>query len=300
LDVANRLRRLRNTTAPLIDSVPVAGPALQRTWARRRFATERALLKGGDPSSSSHPSIIHFSLNKAATQHVRRLLVRCATPVGLVPVHLNGYAFWSDLPYADHGAAVDPALAGAFHPEGYLYSSFGGFVGGLADLDRYRKVLVVRDPRDILVSQFFSIATSHQTPGAAKRAEFLERRDHARRIGIDAYALERAPVVKAILRRYADELLPVPGTLVATYEELVTDLGPWLRRALAFLDLPADEALVAELITASRPAPEREDVTAKRRQVTPGDHRRKLEPETIAALDEQLGPELAAFGYSVS
>lgn len=298
MDVANRLRRLRTTTAPLVDSVPFAGPALQRTWARRRFSTERALLAGADPTSSDHPSILHLSLNKAATQHVRRLLVRCSAPAGLVPVHLNGYAFWSDLPYADHGAVVDPALAPAFHPRGYLYSSFGGFVGGLDDLDRYRKLLVVRDPRDVLVSQFFSIAASHQTPGAAKRAEFLQRRQHAREIGIDAFALERAPVVKATLRRYADELLPVSGTLVTTYEELVTDLGAWLRRTLAFLDLPADEAVVAELVAASAPAPRREDVTAKRRQVTPGDHRRKLAAETIAALDEQLADELAAFGYT--
>lgn len=296
MDVANRLRRLRNTTAPLVDSVPVAGPALQRTWARRRFSTERALLKGADPSPSDHASILHFSLNKAATQHVRRLLVRCAAPTGLVPVHLNGYAFWSDLPYADHGAVVDPALAPAFHPEGYLYSSFGGFVGGLPHLERYRKVLVVRDPRDILVSQYFSIAASHQTPGTAKRAEFLQRRERARRIGIDAYVLERAPVVQTVLRRYVDELLPVPGTVVTTYEELVTDPGRWLRRTLGFLDLPAEEDVVAELVAASRP-PAQEDVHAKRRQVTPGDHRRKLAAGTIAALDELLAPELDAFGY---
>jgi hypothetical protein len=297
LDVANRLRRLRNTAAPLVDSVPFAGPALQRTWARRRFSTERALLAGADPTTSDHPSVVHFSLNKAATQHVRRLLVRCSAPAGLVPVHLNGYAFWSDLPYADHGATVDPALAGAFHPEGYLYSSFGGFVGGIDHVERYRKLLVVRDPRDILVSQFFSIATSHQTPGTAKRAEFLQRREHAREVGIDAFVLERAPVVKAALRRYADELVPLPGTLVTTYEELVTDLGAWLRRTLAFLELPAPEALVADLVAASAPPPTQEDVTAKRRQVTPGDHRRKLDGATIAALDEQLAPELAAFGY---
>jgi hypothetical protein len=300
LDVANRLRRLRTTTAPLLDSVPVAGPALQRTWARRRFSTERALLGGADPTTSGHPSVLHLSLNKAATQHVRRLLVRCTASAGLVPVHLNGYAFWSDLPYADHGAVVDPALARAFHPQGNLYSSFGGFVGGLPDLERYRKVLVVRDPRDLLVSQYFSIANSHQTPGAAKRAEFLQRREHAREVGIDAFVLERAPVVQAALRRYADELLPVPGTLVTTYEELVTDLGRWLRRTRSFLDLPADESLVAALVAESRPAPEREDINAKRRQVTPGDHRRKLAEETVAALDEQLADELATFGYAAS
>ncbi len=298
MDVANRLRRLRTTAAPLVESVPVAGPALQRTWARRRFATERALLRGADPSPSNHPSILHFSLNKAATQHVRRLLVRCSAPVGLVPVHLNGYAFWSDLPYADHGTVLDPALARAFHPEGYLYSSFGGFVGGIDGLERYRKLLVVRDPRDILTSQFFSIAASHQTPGAAKRAEFLQRRARAQEIGIDAFVLERAPATQAILRRYADELLPVPGTLLTTYEELVTDLGAWLRRTLAFLDLPADEEVVARLVTAERPPPRQEDQLAKRRQVTPGDHRRKLAPDTIAALDELLAPELETFGYA--
>jgi hypothetical protein len=298
LDVDQRLRRLRTTATPVVESVPLAGPAVRRTWVRRRFATERALLAGADPATTDRASILHLSLNKAATQHVRRLLVRCAAPTGLVPVHLNGYAFWSDVPYADHGEVVDPVLAPAFHPQGYLYSSFGGFVGGLPELERYRKLLVVRDPRDVLVSQFFSIAASHQTPGPAKRASFEERRRHARDVGLDAFVLERAPVVGAALRRYAEELLPVPGTVVATYEDLVADLGAWLRATLPDLGLPVDDAVIAELVAAERPPPAAEVVTAKRRQVTPGDHRRKLAPDTVAALDALLADELATFGYS--
>lgn len=45
-----------------------------------------------------------------------------------------------------------------------------------------------------------------------------------------------------------------------------------------------------------RPAQERPDKHVRR--VTPGDHREKLQPATIARLNEAFGDVLERFGYS--
>lgn len=41
-----------------------------------------------------------------------------------------------------------------------------------------------------------------------------------------------------------------------------------------------------------------EDAARHKRQVPPGDHRRKLRPETIAAMNAVIGEELGRFGYA--
>lgn len=249
-------------------------------------------------STVDRRSVIHFSVNKAATQYVRRILVRCTEPLGLVPAHLNGYAFWSDLPYFDHPTASKATIERAFRPSGYLYSSFGGYVSGIPDVESYDKVLVVRDPRDVLTSQFFSISLSHQVPGADKRAAFLERRARAHELGIDAFVLERSAALASILDRYITELLPQPRVLLLRYEELVTQLPTFLEELCEFLHVRLETEVHAGILAQAQPAPGKEDPRSKVRQVTPGDHRRKLREETIERLGEVFATHLERFGYS--
>ncbi len=45
-------------------------------------------------------------------------------------------------------------------------------------------------------------------------------------------------------------------------------------------------------------AAEKEDVWSHKRKVTPGDHREKLQPETIRRLDQIFAPVLDRLGYS--
>ena len=81
------------------------------------------------------------------------------------------------------------------------------------------------------------------------------------------------------------------------YEDMVTDTDRWLDRLAAFSGQPVTEALRARLgpkIDFTVPS---EDTTRHKRQVRPGDHRRKLAPDTIATLTRAFRPELDFFGY---
>jgi hypothetical protein len=156
-------KRAMRKAARVVQNNPVLRPLFGDWVFRTRWKTELALLEGESLSDSQHPSIIHMGLHRSASQWVKSILRRAGNTVGLVHVQWNSMAFHSDYPYLDHLDEVGQ-YGEIFHPKGYLYSSFGGYPVGVPQFERYKVILVVRDPRDLLVSRYFSIAYSHSVP----------------------------------------------------------------------------------------------------------------------------------------
>lgn len=179
----------------------------------------------------------------------------------------------------------------AFDPIGHCYGPFRWF-REIPDLDKYRAVLHLRDPRDGLVSEYFSFGFSHVT----KTKKQIEHRDWVRQQTIDEYVLQVAEKKLDIHQAYVEQLLPRPNVLYVTYEQMIEDFDGWLQRIAEHTDLAIPEAL--DRIKATHVSSvEKEDPTKHVRQMTPGDHLRKLKPETIERLNDQFRPVLDALGY---
>jgi hypothetical protein len=176
---------------------------------------------------------------------------------------------------------------------------------------RYRRVmrlehiLQVRDPRDILVSQYFSFGWIHgQKEWEAAK---VREREWIQTVTIDEYVLSRAvtrdlggrPALKARYRPLMKMLKKRPENItLLKYEDMALDYPAWIPRALAPLGLAQDAAFVDQVLRAYRHEFEVQGETqTHRRKVTPGDHIEKLKPETIAALNNLFAEELAALGY---
>jgi len=275
---------------------------LIRTWStHRRFRVERELIKGRHRSRSSHRSIIHFSVNKAATQYVKSTLSRCAVENGMVPARIHDYAFHSDLPYLDQLSPQEMAhYQHIFKPFGYLYSVFGGMVEGIPNLNDYHTVLMIRDPRDVLTSLYFSSAYSHRPPtGRSKIEAFEKQRALAQRVGIDQYVIHESDQVHRVYHRYLDLVVKRPNVYVTTYENMISDFPVWLDSLLGYCDLKISSQLQQELLEeAHRSRLTKEDASKHMRQVTPGDHQRKLQPETVAHLNSLFSDTLEGFKYT--
>lgn len=128
----------------------------------------------------------------------------------MTPIHLHGYAFNSAFPFLDDLSLEEmQKYAYLFKRRGYVYSVFGGAIEGIPALEQYRIFLMVRDPRDVLTSMYYSSAYSHPVPEATgdKREAFLARRRHTREISIDQFALENAEHKRAIYQHYTDLLV---------------------------------------------------------------------------------------------
>jgi hypothetical protein len=177
-------------------------------------------------------------------------------------------------------------------------------------------ILHLRDPRDVLVSMYYSYCFIHAGEIAGNtgyRKEIAER-------GIDDFVLGKASdrsgsypgdygtgghledVIGNMPKRYADytdKLLGKPNVTLVKYEEMVTNYRAWLEKFIRPFALKDEGRVVDELVSmAPRLFPKRsQDVMNHLRHVTPGDYRNKLKPETIRQLDAIFAGTLDALGY---
>lgn len=190
--------------------------------------------------------------------------------------------------YAPNMALDDTYFGIALHPKTQDLDIF----------DRYRIVLQMRDPRDCIVSAYFSFRQSHIMPtDKSKAKEFAAQRSRLAAKDIDTYAIEAAPKYLGRCSKMRRILTEYPDALALTYESMVLDTEGWLHRIAAFLDQPLTESLRAKLGNKIDFVVKSEDPKLHKRQVRPGDHRRKLRPKTIETINQILMPERDFFRY---
>ena len=280
-------------------------PLLRNVVLRVKYREEISLINACRASSSDHRSNLHFSVNKSATQYVKHILRSCAKEHAMIHIDFGGYAFHSNFPYLDQLSPEQMrSFQHLFRASGYVYSPFGGMVADIPQIADYHIVLVLRDPRDVLTSEFFSIGRSHRMPPAAsnKSGAFRELRSRARVLTIDEYVICESARVKAAYQRYIDSLLE-PGHPVAVlkYEDMILDFPRWLTKLEAHCELSMSSELRERLMNDARRAGSRkEQVDSHARQLRPGDHRRKLREQTIAELNERFTDILSRLDYELS
>jgi hypothetical protein len=183
-------------------------------------------------------------------------------------------------------------------------------------IEKYDVILHLRDPRDVLVSMYYSYCFIHagEIPGnTGYRREIADR-------GIDDFVLGKASersrdypgdygtgghledLIGNMPRRYADyvaNLVGRPNVTLVKYEEMVTNYRAWLEKFVRPFALREEARVVDEMVSlAPKLFPKRsEDVMQHVRHVTPGDYRAKLQPGTIRQLDAIFADALEALGY---
>jgi hypothetical protein len=264
---------------------------------------ELALINGTHRNHNTHPSIIHFSLNKAATQYTKNILRRCASESGMVPLGIHDFAFNTDFPYLDQLSASEmQRYRHLFKPKGYLYSVFGGMIEGIPDLEEYILVLMTRDPRDVLVSEYYSIAHSHPVPDSqgSKYEHFMERRRTAQRTNIDDFVVDDSDRIYRILERYKALLIDrYPHTYVTRFEDMTSDFPQWLSGLAEGCRLTLSDELRRSLLEQNdRLRPREENIRRHVRKGKAEDYKEKLRPDTIDFLNKKFSTLLAVFGYT--
>ena len=197
---------------------------------------------------------------------------------------------------------ADPALAKVLRP-GVAYGGFRDFPTGLAAAPLFRdglKVLMVRDPRDALVSEYFSNAYSHALPSGdattGEAAHMLEQRNAALHSDVEAYVGRQSAALLGTLAPFT-ALPEDPRLLVLRYEDVILDKPTLIRRVAAHFGWTLNEQLITNILSWADVRPDVENPQAFIRKVTPGDHREKLSPAMIARLDAQFAPFMARYGY---
>jgi hypothetical protein len=156
----------------------------------------------------------------------------------------------------------------------------------------------IRDPRDILVSEYFSLGWIHPTEGT----DLDEVRKSLQEMSIDDYVLYQCTQREFTLeRRFAplvERMLNPEFETVVTYETMVTNFSKWLAQVVPVFGIRHSKLAVIQLAWRYRNEfRARQETMTHKRCITPGDHRRKLKPSTIDALNLRFESILTKFGY---
>src|SRR5690606_4370510 len=116
---------------------------------------------------------------------------------------------------------------------------------------------------------------------------------------IDRYALTQVASYKNRMQILRNLLTGHEDILSLKYEDMVLNTEAWLNQISHFVDQPVTDALRQKLGDKIDFTVSKENVARHKRQVTPGDHKRKLKPETIAEMSDRLRDELEFFGYDI-
>jgi len=279
-----------------------------------RLPVESLLLEDKINIITNKQSLIFFTVHKCASAYVDRILKRL-TKDFLRPVDFEAF-FWAHKPSALkydlekylHWKADNPKEAikqsaddvdGLFEHKGYCYGAFRKLIGVIPNLEMYKIILMLRDPRDILVSLYYSLRYSHEIPSGNPYTTKLmcEARQKVCEMTIDDYVLDEAHVFMNRYLEYCGVLMGKSNVLFLKYEDMIQDFPVWLNSIVSFLGFDIKKDVLDAIISEADFQVKEEDVYSHKRQVTPGDHMRKLRPATIEQLNHDLKSVLDMLGY---
>lgn len=199
-----------------------------------------------------------------------------------------------------HNSCVPDRL---IHP-GNVYGGFRRFPRSLTSNAQFRegrKILMVRDPRDALVSQYFSFAKNHIIPDGndseGPRRKIMNTRHDVAQISVDQYVVREAYEMNMVMCGYAD-MIKDPSCLVIRYEDVIFSKRRLLQIICDHFDWSITSQDFDDILHHVDIQPVTEDPSRFIRKVAPGDHREKLAERTIDALNNRLEPAMTLFGYS--
>lgn len=246
------------------------------------------------PAPASIDSFFVFSLHKAGSTLLNKVINDCCTYRKIPFINFPSNSFTRGFTLAE----VEHSFVTHFEPQGYCYGGFRLVTPAFKKFDfaSVKKIYLIRDPRDILVSFYYSVLKSHTIPKEGTVSENMNKeRKRIENLDINNYVLEQAPGVLNGMRNI--QLLGQENIRLYRYEDIIFRKKEWIKDMLSFLDLDLEDTQIDKIVSKHDIRPDKEDQSKHIRQVTPGDHKEKLNKNTIEKLNIIFQEPLLKYGY---
>ena len=251
---------------------------------------EEHLLNGTFHPKNGLPSVALFTLHKAGSTFLSERLASLCTEKKFLVADFEHYMIRKGLLY-ENAFAEESVCRLVFSVKGVFHKAIRipvnpDWLGGT------KVLLVTRDPRDIATSFYFSLKHSHVIYNESGRKE----RRRLESTSIDQFILESTYFESAVLNleKYRPFFSLGDRFLHVSYETVVTRPEFACAQITSFLGFSPRRG---KLFSANDFMVSREDVMSHRRQILPGDHARKLSPETIRCCNERIRPLASFYGW---
>ena len=191
-----------------------------------------------------------------------------------------------------HGIQKDAAVC--FNKTGCIYTGFRHFPAFDLDVSGAPVIWLVRDPRDMMVSLYYSVLKSHVIPKGL--VSFTKNRKEAAKLDINQYVIEKSKSFAGQFQRY-QKMLEGSDLKIYRYEDVIYDKEKWLTDVVSKLGVERNQRHIKNIAKQFDVIPETENENKHIRQVHPGNHTRKLTNQTIQELNTLFSDFLKYFNY---
>ncbi len=238
-------------------------------------------------------SVLFFTVHKSASTFFNWYLKELCLQTGHIYMDINGYF----VTQGQKGVLKqnEPEFKNkVFKKEGFIYGPLRNYIE-VTDIDDYPVVLILRDPRDVLTSQYFSIKNSHPllTP------ELIKRRKFAQESSIDEHVLSQSDRFVTTYTQYINNIYGKKNVLFIKYENMITDFRSALHSINAHCGFHLNEEQLKLLDKSDSFQIKKENQKQHIRKIASGDYKEKLKPETIAILNKKFETILLKLGYAL-
>jgi hypothetical protein len=176
-DEAN-MQKLARYIKILLNRSGIIGRILLHVIISVRFRKEIQSLRGTLPDNLNGRSLIHFSMNKSASQFSGKVLRSYADLCKMDFLSYNGFAFNSLVPVMEQVRMDEEKSRQLFKATGQVHSFYGRPVPDLINRSDLTILFLIRDPRDICVSHLKSLRKTHSEPSkvGSERNSFMNKR----------------------------------------------------------------------------------------------------------------------------
>jgi hypothetical protein len=286
----------------LAGEVLYRSPLCRKLYVQARYPSE---IKFSQEKKISHESnfqsILFFTTHKCASMYVGKTLKKVlSNQKNLKFIDLNAYRVAKGATISESGGTIVGAAEDIddfeykkriyFEPFGYFFGPLRhpGYLSLANDINNYKVLLMLRDPRNMLTSLYYSIRDTHILPFASsdRRSRMLLERKKISSQSIDEFVLEYRIYWLERYKAYCQNFIGLDNVLFVKFEDMICNFNDWLESIINFVDLEVSQVEKQKIIA-----------SAAKNHNPISDYRQKLKPETIKQLNQDFFEVLSILQY---